>query len=73
MTERPILMTVESVLGILANAKSQTRRTVNWKVRPESEGINLSAHSLELGFYCTGVPSDRMGVALSWRTDRVLE
>ncbi len=57
MTERPILMTVESVQGILAGRKTQTRRAVNWKVRPESEGINLSAHSLELGFYCTGVPS----------------
>ncbi len=55
--ERPLLFTVESVRGVLAGVKSQTRRAINWKVRPESEGINLSAHSLELGFYCTGVPS----------------
>jgi hypothetical protein len=57
MMERPILMTVESVQGIRAGRKIQTRRAINWKVRPESEGINLSAQSLELGFYCTGVPS----------------
>jgi hypothetical protein len=45
------------VRALLEGRKTQTRRIVKWKVRPESSGVNLSASSFIAGFYHTGVAS----------------
>ena len=57
MKEHGILFTPENIRLVMSGVKVQTRRVVKWEMRPESSGTNLSASSLSLGFYCTGVPS----------------
>lgn len=57
MKETGVLFTGEMVRAILENRKNQTRRPLKWKVRPQSTGINLSASSLTLGFYCNELVS----------------
>lgn len=53
--ERPITFTAESVLGILAGTKTQTRRVIKWK--PYTPGYSLNFSGLEAGYYHTGMPS----------------
>jgi hypothetical protein len=55
--ERPIPFTAESVRGILAGTKTQTRRVIKWKPYTPGSNLNLNFSGLEAGYYCTGLPT----------------
>jgi hypothetical protein len=55
--ERPILMAAPMVLRTLDGKKGQTRRPIRWRPYSDDTAINLAFSGLEVGNYCTGVPS----------------
>ncbi|MCA6941361.1 hypothetical protein LF927_09205 [Pectobacterium polaris] len=55
MKETGIIFNGEMVRSIIDGSKTQTRRAVTFK--PREKGLNLNFTGLQLGHYCTGVPS----------------